>query len=70
MATVRWSVFPGATESQITQAVGAATVTNNIEITVDLGNTMDGSTRVVSREEVILSLRRVIDYMLDHPWTP
>ena len=70
MATVRWSIFPGATEGQITQATGAATVTNNIELTVDLGNTMDGATRVISREEVLHSLQRLRDYILDHPWTP
>jgi hypothetical protein len=70
MATVRWSIFPGATEGQVTQAVGAATVTNNIELTVDMGNTMDGTTRVISREEVLLALQRLRDYIVDHPWTP
>jgi hypothetical protein len=70
MATVRWSIFPGATEAQITQAVGAATATNNIELTVDLANTMDGATRVVSKEEVLHSLYRLRDYIIDHPWTP
>ena len=64
MATVRFSIFPDATEAQIVQAVGAATVTSNIELTVDTGNTMEGSTRVVQKEEVIIALRRLIDFIM------
>ncbi len=63
MATVRFSVYPTAQEFQITQAVGAATVTNNVELTVDLGTTMDGGTRVISKEEVLLCLERLVDYI-------
>lgn len=64
MATVRFSTFPGAKESDIVQAVGAATVTSNIELTVDLGNTMDGSSRVVSKQEVLYALDRLHDYIM------
>lgn len=70
MATVRWSTTPGDREQDIVQAVGAATVTKNIELTVDLGNTMDGSSRILSREEVLHSLYRLCDYIVDHTWTP
>lgn len=63
MATVRFSVFPTAREDQITMAAGAATVTNNVELTVDLGNTMEGSTRVINKEEVLLCLERLIDFI-------
>lgn len=52
------------------QAVGAATVTSNIELTVDLGNTMDGSTRPVNREELLLALERLVDYILSHTAIP
>ncbi|MEA3108760.1 MAG: hypothetical protein QOI88_3365 [Gammaproteobacteria bacterium] len=64
MATVRLSIFPTARMDQITQAVGAATVTNNIELTVDLGNTMDGSSRVLRKQEVIDSVRRLLDFII------
>ena len=64
MATVRWSIFPTAREQDITQAVGAATVTNNIELTVDLGTTMDGGTRALSREEVIHTVRTLLNFLI------
>jgi hypothetical protein len=64
MATVRFSIFPDATEAQIVQAVGAATVTSNIELTVDLGNTMDGTSRVIQKEEVLLALERLADFIM------
>ena len=70
MATIRLSIFPTATEAQIVQAAGAATVTSNIELTVDMGNTMDGTSRPVNREEVVLALRRLIDYVLSHTAIP
>lgn len=64
MATVRFSIFPDALEAQIVQAVGAATVTSNIELTVDLGNTMDGASRVIQKDEVLLALQRLRDFIL------
>lgn len=70
MATIRLSTFPGATEAQIVQAVGAAVVTSNIELTVDMGNTMDGATRVIQRDEVLLALQRLRDYLLSHVAIP
>lgn len=64
MATVRFSVPVDGIESAITQAVGAATVTTNVELTVDLGNTMEGSTRVIQKDEVLLALKRLQDYIM------
>lgn len=64
MATVRFSVPVDGREDQITQAVGAATVTTNVELTVDLGNTMEGSTRVIQKDEVLLALTRLKDYIM------
>lgn len=70
MATVRFSIYPDATEAQVVQAVGAATVTSNIELTVDMGNTMDGTSRPVQRDEVLLALQRLRDYILSHTAIP
>lgn len=64
MATIRFSTYPNATEAQIVQATGSATVTSNIELTVDVGNTMDGGTRVINRQEVIQSVRRLLDFLI------
>lgn len=64
MATVRFSIYPDALDAQIVQATGAATVTSNVELTVDLGNTMEGSTRVIQKEEVLLCLRRLEDFIM------
>ena len=64
MATVRLSTFPTAREDQIVQAVGAATVTSNIELTIDQGNTMEGATRPLQKEEVLDALDRLRDYIV------
>jgi hypothetical protein len=64
LATVRFSTFPGAREQDIVQAVGSATATSNIELTVDLGNTMESSSRVLTKQEVIYSLKRLIDFLV------
>ena len=53
-----------ATEAQIVQAVGAATVTSNIELTFDQGNTMDGATRALNKEELLLAIERLYDYIV------
>lgn len=64
MATVRFSYLTDGREDQITQAVGAATVTTNMELTIDTGNTMEGNTRVINKEEVLIGLRRLIDFIM------
>lgn len=64
MATVRFSYLTDGREDQITQAVGAATVTTNMELTIDTGNTMEGNTRVINKEEVLLGLQRLKDFIM------
>ena len=64
MATVRFSYLTDGREDQITQAAGAATVTTNMELTIDLGNTMEGNTRVINKEEVLLGLQRLKDFIM------
>lgn len=74
MATVLFSTTPGDREQDILQNVGSATVHKNVEITIDLGNTMDGSSRVISKEEVIHTLKRFIDFLVhgaqNQEWPP
>jgi len=45
-------------------ATGSATATSNVKLTVDLGNTMDGSSRVIQKEEVLLCLERLMDFIM------
>lgn len=73
MATRRFGLSVGKTEFSINEAAGAATVTDNIEITVDLANTIvtdNGVTRTVSREEVILALEQLMNYIVKVKWPP
>lgn len=72
MATRRFSVAVGAGEDDaaITEAVGAATVTTAIELTVDLGNVLTGSTQPLSRQDVLQSIQALQDYIMERPWPP
>lgn len=47
----------------VTEAVGSATVTTDIELTVDLATTP-------SRERVLVALERMRDYILQINWPP
>jgi hypothetical protein len=61
MATRRYGISVGQTEFQITEAVGSATASNNIELTIDLGTTIvtdplapgGGGTRKIKKEEAL-----------------
>lgn len=64
MATVRFSYLTDGREDQVVQAVGAATVTTNVELTIDIGNTMEGNTRVINKEEVLIALQRLKDFIM------
>lgn len=68
MATIRIMTNPEESIEQITQAVGAANVTKNIEITVNQAATVtDASSKVspraISRKELIVSLYNVINWL-------
>lgn len=76
MATRRYSINPGLNEYQVTEAVGAATVTNFIELTVDLANTditdsnTTTGTRSLTREEVLEGIDKIKNYILRGNWPP
>jgi hypothetical protein len=71
MATRRYSVQPGDADAYgITEAVGAATATKCIELTVDLGNVVEGNTRPPNRQEVITALEKLFDYVRQSNWPP
>lgn len=70
MATRRYSYTPNSPAYGVVEAVGAATVTGPIEVTVDLGNVMVGATVALKRQEVLEGLQKVIEYIERGNWPP
>lgn len=70
MATRRFMTNPGEALESVTQAVGAATATKSIELTVDLANVKEGNTKPITREDVLLALERFEDYIATCQWPP
>lgn len=67
MATRRYMLNKGETFVGVTEAVGAATVTKNIELTVDFDAP---SGEKLTKSEVLQALGRFEEYILRGPWPP
>lgn len=63
MATRRYGLSRGENEFSVLEAVGAATATDNVEVTVDLAANMH-------RSEVLLALDKIKNHILKGPWPP
>jgi len=73
MATRRYSVAPGFSLEDVVEAAGAATVTKSIELTVDCASsvvTEGGSTRKITKEEVLFALDQFQQYIIRSQWPP
>lgn len=70
MATRRFMTGPGEQLADVTQAVGAATATKDIELTVDLANVKSGDTVGLSKEDVLLAIDRLKLYIIQNIWPP
>lgn len=74
MATRRYSVAVGAGNdtgnTAITEAVGAATVTTAIELTIDLANVLTGSTLPLTKQDVLQALDLLRDYIIKDDFPP
>lgn len=70
MATRRYSYTPNAAPYGVVEAIGSATVTGPIEITIDLGNVMVGSTVALKRQDVIEGLLKLVEYIERGNWPP
>ncbi len=74
MATRRYGLKPEQASFQITEAVGAVTVTNPIEVTVDFDALVAYSptmTGPLAKMMVIQALEKVITYIeQQHLWPP
>lgn len=73
MATRLYSVNPGDANNQVTEAVGSAVVTKNIEVTVELATTAvnDGAgTRALAKSEVLDALTKIQEHITKGNWPP
>ena len=71
MATRRFMVNIGENAYNVTEAAGLATVSKNIELTVDFDASVPGNpTGKVSREDVIQALAELEDYIMRDGWPP
>ena len=70
MATRLYKIGPNENEYQVTEAVGSAVATKSIELTVDLVATAVGGTRALTKDEVILALKELSDYIAGRSWPP
>jgi len=70
MSTVRFSFTPNNPPFNVVQAVGAATVTGPVELTVDLGNVQDGASRALRRQDVLEAILKIQEYIERGGWLP
>ena len=74
MATRRYKISPGETEFSVVEEVGAATNSDTCEFTVDLATTIvtdpSGSTRTISKNEVLIALSQIENWIVTHNWPP
>jgi hypothetical protein len=73
MATRLYSLNPGDDEFDVTEAVGSATATKSIELTVDLATSIvsdNGTTRTIRKQEVLDALEKFQNYILRKNWPP
>lgn len=76
MATRRYKFNPGdqAVDAEVTEEVGAATNSKNVELTVDLAASYvydaSGSLRAITREEVLEGLEQIKQHILKGNWPP
>lgn len=73
MATRRFGANPGFQLESVTEAAGAATAVNNVELTVDCASTVvndNGTTRKILKEEVLIILNLFEQYITRSNWPP
>jgi hypothetical protein len=63
MATRRYKISRGETEFDIVEDVGAATNSDNIELTVDLAVSLE-------RDEVLRALEMIRNHIISGQWPP
>lgn len=73
MATRLYGANPGYQLENVTEGVGSATTSHNVELTVDLSASIvtdAGATRAIQKEEVLIILNLFEQYIIRSNWTP
>jgi len=73
MATRRYGLKVGESLEQVTEGVGAATASDNVELTVDLATSIvtdGGTTRGILKSEVLIILEIFKEYIVQNNWPP
>lgn len=74
MATRLYGISVGQAEGAISEGAGSAVAADNIELTVDIANTvvnLNGSdTRIVTKQEVLDALDKIKNHILKGNWPP
>lgn len=73
MATRLFGANPGYSLESVTEGVGSATTSHNVELTVDLSTSIvtdGGSTRAIQKEEVLIILNLFEQYITRVNWLP
>jgi len=73
MATRRYGLKVGESLEQVTEGVGAATSSDNVELTVDLATSIvtdGGTTRGILKSEVLIILEIFKEYIFQNNWPP
>lgn len=74
MATRLYSVAVGkgndTGNTAVTEAVGSATTSQAIELTIDLANVLEGSTKPLTKQDVLQALDLLKDYITKDDFPP
>jgi hypothetical protein len=73
MPVRRYSITTGLgnQDNQVTEAVGSATVTTAIELSVEFGATvLNGGTAALTKMDVLIGLEQLYNYIADRPFPP
>ena len=68
MATRRYKTSPGQSAYQVVSEVGAATNSNVVELTIDLGALIGGDT--ITRDQVLQEIEKIKDHIMRGVWPP
>ena len=71
MATIRFMANPGNGVDMITEAVGSATASKCVEVTIDTAATIvnaNGTTRALTRGEVLQCLENIMQALHRGSW--
>jgi len=73
MATRIYGMSVGVGEFAVTEGVGSAVAADTVEVTVELATTgvnAGGSTRAISKEEVLDALEKIKNHIIKGNWLP